>query len=304
MASKKLGRSELVRAIDQADKELAQKGIPLRRRQWDATQRAREILHLPQKIGIAPFSFSDGHDKDLSSLFEELYGDALNGGFGHGIVEFRGVPYFVHVPVIYGSVRIEPFEQTEFTPFQKAILFSDTELYERALFQIADAFDALMGLSNFLTKLGHDKSKNSEDAHRLLSEGRRNLLASGTLAVRGEDPRECVLSGFVSLELSIKAYLAHRGKSEKELRALGHSPRKFATCLGEIKNQFDFDLVSKILDTCPDFIKTRYGEQIPSHEDAVNFALNVQLLLAELFKENLGKRFLDDYDGQKIRRPF
>lgn len=265
---------------------------------------ARAKLGLGTIVARGPFTLMDQVDARLRDLFQHLYGnESLNRRFGHGVVEFRGAPYLVKVPLVYGKVQIDPFEHTTLTRLQTDILSRDKFLFSGAIYQIGDAFDALIGLDSKLSQNPTSASSRRSPAKVLFSECIKNFLAACTLAAQSVDSSECFQSSFIAMELCVKGVLAERGYNQEQRRKLGHNTKLFLGALEDQKICVDYPKLRHALESVPDFVDARYGEVEIIEPVAVRFLFSVQFLIAELMRISLNQSFLDSLDSE-IERPW
>lgn len=278
--------------------------MPLQHRRREAVVLARNKLGLGTIVAKGPFEPQDEVTDRLNSSFRHLYGEnALQKGFGHGVVEFRGSLHLVKIPLIFGKVKIEPFEHTTLTPLQIETITRDKMLFSRAIYQIGDAFDASIGLN---ARLGYNPQSKSTKiktfAQRMFLEGRRNFMSACTLSALGLEVRECVLSSFLSMELCVKGFLAECGYTEEEARRLGHSPERFLNALKQHGIHDTSKRVEYVFQNAPDFVKTRYGDNIVTESDATDFLFGVQYVIAEIMRRSGNNSFLSGLGGDIKRQ--
>jgi len=289
--------AQILFAMLETDRELFDRGRPLKRRREEAIDLARIKLGLGAILAKGPFTPENEVDSRLISCFQQLYGETvLRKGFGHGVVDFRGVLYLVKIPLIFGQVRIEPFEHTTLTSLQVETITRDEMQFARAIFQIGDAFDASLGLDARLARSLQSSPIERSFAQRMFLEGRRNFMSACTLSALGLDVRECVLSSFLAMELCVKGFLAERGYSEEQARKLNHFPDRFLNALKQQGVHDESMRIEYVLQSAPNFVETRYGNNIVSEPEAANFLFGVQYLIAELMRLSGQRSFLSSLD--------
>lgn len=278
--------------------------MPLRQREWEIIPLARERLGLGKALGRSILARKDLLDKKLGAILREIYGaPAFIGAFGLGVVAFRGVGYLVRPPLIFGTVRIDPFKHTDLTHLQVQIIHSNHDLYESCIFQIGDAFDCMSGIGNFLTLHSSSKNTHFNQAYQLATEARRNFVAACTLASTGLDARECVLSAFLAIELSVKAVLASNGWDEKKLVKLSHKPDDFLIALKSELEMLDWPRVESVLTSAPNFVNVRYGKEALDERQSLDFVISTQYVVAELMRPHCSSQLLQSL-GDEFSRKF
>lgn len=303
MTNKIPSREELFAALLQADEELYNQGMGPFRRAREVITLAREKLGFGKTVALGPFQPDDEITSRIRDAYTSIYGGAnTRRSFGHGVIEFRGAPYLVNVPIIFGTIKVEPFEHSELSNVQKHLIQNDRQLFERSIFQIGDAFDALMGFSNAVSNLHSDAAKRPYSA-QLVSEARKNFLSACTLAVHGLDFRECFLSTFIALELCIKSALSNEGWTDEQLRKIGHEPDRLISALENSNLQIDLSRTRSVLSGLPDFVNTRYGLEEISEGKSIEFLIGTQFVTAELMRHHLTRPLLSSL-GKEFTRPF
>lgn len=276
---------DILLAVFEADGQLFNRGESLKTREEKILSIVQGILGLGTTVARGPFSPIGEIDERILGLFRKLYGkDSSPRRVGHGVVEFRGVAYLVKVPIVLGTVSIEPFQHTMLTDIQVGMIKRSKDHFSNTIFQIGDAFDTLQGLDSKLRQPSVLKPNERSLSHRFYAESRKNFLSVCTLAAQSLDVCECVLSGFLAMELCVKGFLAERNWNAEELKKLGHKPKLFAEALKNISLPVDFERVDYVFNNAPNFVKVRYGDEVIKDNDALPFLIGVQFVLAELMR--------------------
>lgn len=229
-----LNDHEILNLILAIEEELLAEGLDPKQRHFHLPVRAME------QLGQTGFAISGPHEPDLlrriRAIHQTFYRpkDVAIGGLHGGAFMFRGIAVEVRVPLIYGSVRIRPFECNDLSPRQREWLASDLEQAEGYLSTLCDIFDYSASLYPF-----DGYAKPPDDAVHLLNLAAFQLQGAGAALCAAYDGRGAIQSSLLGAELALKAALAGKGAAEKDLKAHGHNLQRLAKAVSEIYGEFE-----------------------------------------------------------------
>jgi len=204
--------------------------------------------------------------------------DMQAGGLHLGAYMFRDIFCHFHVPLAFGTAKIDFFEIIDLTDYQKGWLASDSQEAARFHDQGIDLLDFGYGWMEFGS--GRPASTLSKE---LIFRSHVQLEAAAAIATGGGDFRGIVHSSLLGVELSLKAGLAASGETKDDLRKrYGHDLKKAALELGKRESAFDSARVVRSISTFPPFVQSRYEGAHPARLEAGHILMTAQYIASEV----------------------
>lgn len=261
---------ELISAIED---ELLAEGLDPKERHFHLPIRAME------RLGYTSFALSGPDEPTLlrriRATHETLYRtkDVAIGGLHRGAFMFRGIAVEIQVPLILGSVRIDPFEYNDLSPRQREWLVSEPEQVEAYVSTFCDIFDFSASLYSFD---GYERPP--DGATHLLSLAAFQLQGAGATLCAGFDERGAIQGSLVGAELALKAALAGNGANDANLKGYGHDLQRLAKAVGNVYSEFDLTSVTARIRPLPKLVDNRYSAQQPNRMETAHIVMTCQYI--------------------------
>ncbi len=225
-------------------------------------------FHLPiramEELGYRSFVVAGSGTPPLLARVRQIQGefyrtrDVEIGGVHGGAFMFRGIAAQVYVPLIYGKVKLDPFEFNDLSRRQVEWLRSD-ETTERSYFE---NFCNLFDFASCLRPVaGHREV--TDTALPLLRLAAFQAQSAGATLCAAFDERGAIQSSLLAAELSMKAVLVGTGAEETRLKELGHDLKVLAEAVADAYDVFELLPVVGHLQTLPNFVPNRYSRCNP-----------------------------------------
>lgn len=238
-------------------------------------------FHVPvkamERLGHTSFALSGPQEPPLlrriRAMHQTLYRtkDVAVGGLHGGAFMFRGIAVEVRVPLIFGSVKIRPFECNDLSPRQRQWLTSDPEQAEAYLSTYCDVFDFSACLNSF-----DGYGKPPDGALHMLGLAAFQLQGAAATLCAAYDERGAIQSSLLGAELALKAALAGKGSSEEDLKGYRHDLRRLARAVDDACSGFKASSVSAGIRMLPKLVDNRYSAKQPSRMETGNIVMACQ----------------------------
>ena len=195
--------------ILELEDELLAEGFEPKERHFRLPVRAMEHL------GYSSFVVSGRHVPEVLSRIREIHGklyrtkDVAIGGSHGGAFMFRGIAGSIHVPWFFGTAHIYPFAHSDFSPQQVKWLQSDPDEAEAYISTFSDLFDFSACLNNLSGY--HPPPEPAQSWFRLAA---FQIQGAGAALCAAFDGRGAIQSSLMGVELSLKAALVSKGKTD------------------------------------------------------------------------------------------
>ena len=243
-ASEWVPNTEDVRLLDE---EMAQKGVPVRRRPELAVGHWMRLgKPMPTDFVVAA--------KGLRQAFEALHPsvDFSNQPFAVLAASARSVAYEVNPPIVFGSMPVSPIQSVKITQAElQRIHQADPTAFWELYYQAADAIDLFHSEMDF-----HPQEP---EAAKMLSVGFSQLQASARQMIGSSTDGSLEQAMALAAELVVKAVLREKGVPLARLQALGHSvPKLVAELATLLPGPLDAEL-AQVAATLPPYVASRYS---------------------------------------------
>lgn len=278
----------LLSIIDQEDRRLFAEGKSLSARQFQAVAKTCERIGHVFTIGMA--------EDQLTSRLRELskrFFRPKDGGTPSlftGLTMHLGLPFQVNVPIIFGSVEINPFEHTDAIEWQLIRLNSNKSELEICLSQVCDVWD----IGTLLSEID-GKTRLQGREGEFFDLAAFHLMAAVATLSRGFASKGAVQSALISAELAIKCSHLRDGKTETWLQNnVGH---KLEVHLEKLANFFgrDYEIVREIVSLLPPMVAERYGRHKMEAAAVSDCVLAAQAVLAAVARSVSGSGYRDHF---------
>jgi hypothetical protein len=272
---------ELLKLIIQADEECFQEGHAPKTRSLTVARLVMQKLQIDNYVAMG----ANPHPTYLriQDIFETLYRpeDLSVGGVHLGTFMFRDVFAEISVPVIFGTVLANVFDQTNLNAQQKDWIKREPYWLSAFLDTVADIFDFGLGADD----IGRSVAL-TEHGQGWIRSARFHLQAATSVLVHAFDFSGAIQSSILATELCFKGALASCGWSKSDIVAkIGH---KLDVSLMELRRcglACDFDLMQKAVSSLPPFVENRYALEQPSRVETGNIVMTAQFLAAEVIRQ-------------------
>lgn len=266
---RELSDEYLLLLIDEADRELHAKGLNL------SARRFRSVAEVCSRLG---YQFIIGGPKDpfIDKLHDltQCFFRPKDGGapsIFSGLMAHLGFTFQVHVPVVYGHVKVNPFDHTDATEWQLRRIYRVSHEFDECFKQVCDVWDVgtqLAPLDGKKKLLGRVSELFDLSAFHLTA-------AVCTLSQRSAN-RGAAQSALISSELAIKALHLENGRSEDWIKKnIGHDLNRGLDDL-TVKLGIDAPSVKNVIQRLPSMVGERYGDvEVPA------LKMNELVLLAQ-----------------------
>ena len=232
-----------------------------------------------ERLGFKSFGLSRNGESPLLKRIRDLHGtlyrpkDVAVGGLHGGAFMFHGIAAHVHVPIIYGKVRIEPFKFCDLSSRQIEWLCSHPEQERAYLVNFCNLFDYSACLHPM-----SDYDAVPESALPLLQLAAFQTQSAAATLCAAFDERGAVQSALIAAELSMKAALVGAGTEENELKGLGHDFVKLAEAVGNAYETFELGVVMEHVRVLPKLVPNRYSPEQPGRSETGSIVVSSQAI--------------------------
>lgn len=269
---------KLRRLVHSADDEGLHAGEEPKQRTFQNVLRVLKTLRIDDVVLVganAPPIVQRIHVAN-NSLFRPE--DQREGGAHLGAFLFRDIFCRLSVPLICASREVDFLEMIDLSDYQKSWLSESPESVAHLIDQAVDLLDFGYGWMEF----GHDRSLDPR-GQSLIFRSHVQLEAAAATATGAYDYRGTVQSALLGSELAIKAGLAAHGLTDDDLRCkFGHNQGKAARKLGELETHFDLDRVIRVIESFPDYVKSRYVGEAPDRRKTGHILMGAQYIASEV----------------------
>ena len=264
---------ELFDLILQLENELYAEGMNPKHRAWHLPIKAMERLGY-KSIAVAGRN-SPKILQRIRSLHKQLYRprDVAAGGVHGGVFMFRGIAAAVHIPIVYGRAKINPFVFCDLLPRQIEWLQSDAKRAEAYRNTFCDLFD-LAGCIFFFA----DYEQPTGRAGELFGLAAFQLQGASASLCAAFDVRGAVQSALIGAELSLKGALAAKGISEAQLKIYGHDRSKLVTEMEKQYAAFETEAVRSRMQRLPMLVPNRYSSDQPTRMETGEIVMDSQFI--------------------------
>ena len=246
-----------------------------------------------ESLGFSSFVVS-GHQqhpllKRIRVLHASLYRpkDVAVGGLHGGAFMFHGIAAHVYVPIIYGKVKINPFDFCDFSPRQIEWLRSNSEQERAYLVNFCNLFD----FSACLHPMG-DYGEVPKSALPLLHLTSFQTQSAAATLCAAFDNRGAVQSALIAAELAMKAALAGTGAKDDELKDLGHDFVKLAEAVGNAYDKFELSTAMDHAHSLPKLVPNRYSPKQPERNETGSIVMSSQAIAGAVARVLTGSSLL------------
>ena len=282
---------ELWRLVLELEDEMCAEGMEPKKRHFALPIRAME------RLGFRSFAIAGSGAPPLLKRIEGLQGrlyrprDVAAGGVHGGAFMFRGIATSVHVPIIYGRVRLVPYDCCDLSATQIDWLRS-TPGQDRAylenfchLFDFAGCLQPMSGYGSV-----------PESALPMLQLSALQTQGAGATLCAAFDERGAVQSALMAAELSMKGALVGAGADDSELRRLGHDFAKLARGVGEAYAHFEFEEAMEEVRNLPELVPNRYSAEQPGRNETGSIVMSSQAIAGAVARALTGGGLLAQFE--------
>ncbi len=223
--------------------------------------------------------------KRIQAIHRSLYRrrDVGSGALHGGFFAFRGIYSQFYIPIMFGTVAIDPFKLTDLTENQLNWLASRETDLSRFLSQFADVFDfagGTYGLADYKTP--------PREAHELFYLAGFQLQAAAAALCAAYDVRGAIQSSLIGTELALKGGLLAAGATAAELKAIGHNRDKAAAEFAKAYSNFNLSEVHAAMRIMPPYVENRYSAAQPNRFETGEIAMSAQFIAGEVMRAVAG----------------
>lgn len=289
----------LLYLIGTTDKELFDAGMDIKQRYSEVPQTVM------RKLGYISYTLA-GRGKPrilerIEDAFASIYRKQDIAMGGHiGVFMYRDIFARIGVPMIFGTVAINPFEFVELTPVQLRIIQTEPEEMEIYLDQFFDVADVQYGVPEIKKPF-----RGNELVVRFIGLARLHLHSASAVLTGGYDYRGAVQSALLATELALKSGAAAQGLTETELsdrRKFGHHTDLVADSVGANWPSFDVARVKRVIATQPEYVPNRYSANQPERRTVGHLVMGAQYVVSEVVRQMSDRNFRTDLRSPTARR--
>lgn len=288
---------QILYIVGTTDLELFRAGMGIAQRAW-------RVPHLVmQRLGYAEFVVA-GRGKPqllerIEVAFASIYRKQDLAAGGHiGVFMYHDIFARISAPIVFGQVRINPFDHVELTPVQKRIIQSEPEEMRIFIDQFCDVADVQYGSAELSLQFS-----NMELTRRFLELARLHLHAAAAILTGGYDPRGAVQSALLATELSLKSGAAAQNLDEEAIRdRFGHKVDDLAKFIGTAWPAFDVDRVRRVISRQPKYVQNRYSADQPSRVEVGHATMAAQFVVAEVVRQMSDRNLRADLESAVARK--
>jgi len=283
---------EILRVVNNVDKELLLGGMDIKLRYWEVPRVAM------QRLGHVPYAGEPAILQRIEAAFNSIYRKEDIAIGGHiGVFMYRDIFARIAVPaLVFGEVAIPPFEYVKLTPVQLGIIQTEPEEMEKFLDQFADVWD--------IQYCGHGlklQYREIELVKRYIGLARLHLHAAAAIVTGGYDYRGAVQSSLLANELSLKACVAAHEVCEKCIKRFGHDTGKLLKFIKVRWPTFDSERAGRVLQANPNYVLNRYSEIQPSRREVGTIVMGAQYVVSEAIRLLSEDNFRSNVNWTRIR---
>lgn len=188
----------------------------------------------------------------ILAAYDKMYGRPKANGYFSGGVRFRDEIFLVNIPVIFGTLEIDPLD---FIAIPQSTL---EDLVKHQPDQVWEASYVVEDLYNFFRCSNPNKAN---DLTRLLQRkaGSHIEAAAMYLAMSQSQFETPMQSICLIVELSLKAALSHLGFSEIQMKKLGHNLTSLVQEVNRLRPSEEGEKLESICRSFPNVIEDRYS---------------------------------------------
>lgn len=281
-----LSDEEILYVVGQADAELFRAGMDVGRRDWEV------VSLIMQRFGFESYVMAGPGTPPIlervKAAFRSIYRPQDIAMGGHiGVFMYRDIFARISVPIVFGTVGINPFDFVELTPVQRRIIQTEPDEMASYLDQFADVGDIQYGTMEL-----NPPFASMELAVRFISLARLHLHAAAAVLTGGYDHRGAVQSALLATELALKSGAATQGLVEIEIKKrFSHDLSALASFVGSAWSAFDIDRVGRVLSKQPQYAPNRYSPQQPERREVGHLVMGAQYLVSEVVRQMSDRDF-------------
>lgn len=297
MDPNKLDDDELLYLVGMTDKALFDSGRDIRQREWEVPQ------ELMKKFGYPAYMINgDARPqilKRIDAAFASIYRKQDLAMGGHiGVYMYRDIFARISVPIMFGQVKLNPFEFVELSETQLRMIQIEPAEIETFLDQFSDVGDIQYGVQE-LKKPYSD----IELVVRFIELSRLHLHSAAAILTGGFDYRGAVQSSILATELALKSGAAAFGLGEDEIKKrFNHRNSEIAEFVADRWTTFDLDRVKRVISKQPPYSQNRYSAQQPNRVEVGHLTMSAQYLVAEVVRQMCDRDFRNDLSPPFQRR--
>jgi hypothetical protein len=257
--------------IIQKDTELMEAGVALHARAFLVN------FHWMRDNEINGDIFADGRMQFIQEIYDELYpkGTTTMPPIFTGGAAIRDNIYLVEVPLIFGSVPIDPIKLIRIAPPEIESAYRNfPDEFWNAMYQSADAFDFGYSVDDLCK---HEENELLRNAASNLTSAVRTL--NGKL-----DTEAAIQSACLTIELAGKGVLKAHKSEESHLKQLGHKLLEIVQAVITLKPSSEDANVLEIVSKLPNYVQSRYAMSNLNKHQLVSMTVNVQFAAASLLR--------------------
>jgi hypothetical protein len=277
---KEISDKELLKVVLAADDQLLHEG-------FEPKQRGLHVIpRVMEQLGYTGFAFGGEHAppilKRVRALHTSLYRplDLAIGGLHGGIFMFRDVFARIEIPIIFGSVGLDPLKMTDLAEMQIKWLVSRPPDLAAFFDQFTDILDFAGGIAGF-----DSFQRPAQASLDILQLAAFQLQSAAATLSQSFDPRGAVQSAIIGAELALKGGLAAIGVDERERKKFGHNLESIAKALSAAYPLFDAKRVIATIKRFPQYVQNRYSAVQPKRVETGRIAMGAQYIAGEVMRQ-------------------
>lgn len=290
---------DLTKLVIEVDDELIQKGIEPFQRPLHTYSTITQRLKPGSSITLE-------HDplfNAVNQIYKELYRltDLVMPPIHIGTFMFRDVFFPIRIPVIFGSLAINPVDFLIDVPnTQKRWLFNDQKTALTFLDQVIDLIDFTYGLDD-LKKMGKLPSKTVE----WWDLAKQHLEAAAAILLGSFNKYAVIQNCCLSTELLLKGSLMAKGVDEKTLadnkKGYGHDLKNLVNKTADYLPNLNRETLLFVVQQLPHYVQSRYETQNFSRLDLGRFMMNTQFISGEILRQFSNRNCRKDFTAMPNR---
>jgi hypothetical protein len=295
--------TELRRRVIEHDSSLIAQGSAPHQRPLAVSMAIARELGITWTIGALG---ADPVTEAVHKIYGELYRvrDLALPPVHVGAFMFRDVFFRVWVPVAYGTVAIRPFDLIDdMSEAQKRWMASEPADLGRFLDQVIDLVDFGYGLDD-LSKMHSSEA----EAVSLLKLSRAHLEAAANACVGSVDPYAVAQNSLIAIELNFKGALRASGRSERELKDIGHDMLSLGRAFVGAYAKANSPLLLTVCASLPKLVTHRYERLSLSRQQIGDIVMKAQFLGGEVMRQltdrNIRSAFRMEGSPEAVARVF
>lgn len=281
---------DLTKLVIEVDDELIQKGIEPFQRPLHTYSTITQRLKPGSSITLEHYPLFNA----VNQIYKELYRltDLVMPPIHIGTFMFRDVFFPIRIPVILGSLAINPVDFLIDVPnTQKRWLFNDQQTALTFLDQVIDLIDFTYGLDD-LQKTGKLPSKTVE----WWDLAKQHLEAAAAILLGSFNKYAVIQNCCIATELLLKGALITFDFDEETLRKqYGHNFKKLVNTSYQHLSNLDKETLLFVVQQFPDYAQSRYEAQNFSRLDLGRFMMNTQFISGEILRQFSNRNCRKDF---------